>query len=348
MGGFRDFLRRLGSASPDKPTPSTTLAKASGVTSRPQDDWLRIDELNFLGRLIRSGNQRWMVANGQIHNPKARNWSSDDETGAVLLFHDGKMACRLDGLSRPETVAISDAGIFAVYEWGPSTEFLGSKCRLRVFDANGSPLNEWRPGAAIGDIALSPDGNYLAFYTAEAPRESHHREDGSSVFLVNLQDLTTLWKRPMPNAYLKAIEFNVCARHVVMYDKADNALRYTYEGEFLDVEIVEQARVKHAIDNDRGYALLDMARSRLASIPIASLSTHDALEIEGLLKRALGKEMSEFTRAGAHRILGELAEHRGDSAAALAEYRIALNLNPKIGLKKKVHALETSKDSFTT
>jgi hypothetical protein len=348
MFGFRDFWRRLGIASPDKPAPSTTPAKASGVTPRPQDDWLRIDELNFFGRWVRSGNQRWMVANGQIHNPKARTWSTDDETGAVLLFHDGRMACRLDGLSRPETVAVSDAGIFAVYEWGPSTEFLGPKCRLRVFDATGSPLHECRPGAAVGYIALSAEGRYLAFNTWGAPRESQHREDGGRIFLVDLQDSTILWRQPTPSARLKAVAFDECARHVVVHDEAANILRYTYEGEFLDAEAAEQARVQYALDDKRGYALLDVARSRLASTPLASLSATDAREIEELLRRAVEKEISEFTQAGARRTLGELAERRGDSAAALAEYRIALDLNPKIGLKKKVQALEADVDSSAT
>jgi hypothetical protein len=51
-------------------------------------------------------------------------------------------------------------------------------------------------------------------------------------------------------------------------------------------------------------------------------------------------EMTPFFVAQAERALGELADNAGDRTAALRHYRAALDANPKVGVKKRVVALE--------
>jgi hypothetical protein len=50
--------------------------------------------------------------------------------------------------------------------------------------------------------------------------------------------------------------------------------------------------------------------------------------------------MTPFYVAQTERALGELAEAAGERAAALAHYRNAIDANPKIGVKKRIIALE--------
>jgi hypothetical protein len=50
--------------------------------------------------------------------------------------------------------------------------------------------------------------------------------------------------------------------------------------------------------------------------------------------------MTPFYVAQTERALGELAEAAGERAAALAHYRAAIDANPKIGVKKRIIALE--------
>jgi tetratricopeptide (TPR) repeat protein len=47
-----------------------------------------------------------------------------------------------------------------------------------------------------------------------------------------------------------------------------------------------------------------------------------------------------FSQAGALRALGELAEGRSDAEAAIALYRAALAEDPKVGVRKRLGALE--------
>ena len=51
-------------------------------------------------------------------------------------------------------------------------------------------------------------------------------------------------------------------------------------------------------------------------------------------------ELSEFSRAGALRALGELAEQREDVAAAIEHYRAAIAADPKVGVSKRLGRLE--------
>jgi tetratricopeptide (TPR) repeat protein len=60
-------------------------------------------------------------------------------------------------------------------------------------------------------------------------------------------------------------------------------------------------------------------------------------------ERAVGSTdgaLSESSRAGAHRALGELADVSGDIAEAIRLYRTSLELDPKIGVRKRLRALE--------
>jgi tetratricopeptide (TPR) repeat protein len=63
---------------------------------------------------------------------------------------------------------------------------------------------------------------------------------------------------------------------------------------------------------------------------------------ESLTKSLSGDHgsMTPFFVAQAERALGELADAAGDRAAALRHYRAALDANPKVGVKKRVVALE--------
>jgi tetratricopeptide (TPR) repeat protein len=64
-------------------------------------------------------------------------------------------------------------------------------------------------------------------------------------------------------------------------------------------------------------------------------------------ERAIGSTdapLSAPSRAGALRALGELADIRDDIAAAVTLYRQAVELDPRIGVMKRLRALERVRD----
>ncbi len=183
----------------------------------PASDWLGLDEIGFLGRWVLSANRRWLLAHGSVRGRDPTQWSSDLPVGAALLFDHGVEAMRLTGLVRPETVAVSEAGVFAVYEWGRSDDFLGPACQLRAFTAQGRQLLKLQPGAVVDHPALSPNGRYLVFHTLAAPAESPRKSDGASLFALDLAGPLLLWQAPVPVRWPTGITFSPDGRTVLVH-----------------------------------------------------------------------------------------------------------------------------------
>lgn len=341
MGQLRRFFLRKDKTNPEISRSSVPTALNGPEVVKFGEDLFEIRSLNFMGRGIRSANQRWFLAYGQIHDPNASNWSSDDPTGALILYDHGKLVTRLDGLCRPETVAICDAGVFAVYEWGPSCEFLGPRCLLQVFTAVGERIFRHRAGAAIELPTISADGKLLAFLTLAAARGSSRPEDGESIFLIDLVSSAILWQEEVPAVWPSALAFDGAACHVLLYGQEGQVFRYTYEGEFLDKKLVADHQLKCAQTDEYGYQLLEHARTLFNADSTEHLRTETFTQITDLIRQALGKKLSPSTQASAHRLIGELLEMQGDIQSALNEYTLALDLNPKIGLKRKVQAMRS-------
>ena len=233
-------------------------------------------------------------------------------------------------------------GAFAVYELGPSTEFLGPKCRLRVWNSNGNIAFEWRPGAAIDMMFLSEDGRHLALNTDIAPQESTAPQDSNSIILVDIERSAVAWRNPVPVRNVASVSFDIATQHTLLQVEGINeSLRFSRDGDFLDAEGAERARMWAMFHDKRGYALLDLARSRIGNRSPDIIEQTEAVEIEHLVLHAVRKEMSSYQKAAAFRLLGEFAEARGDLQTAIAQYRAALGLNPKIGLKRKIQELES-------
>lgn len=329
-----------------QPRPSSSRARSTPNHLHPtqtDDGFVEIESLNFLGQKVRSDNQRWSLVYGQISDPNASSRSSDDSTGAAMLFDQGNLACRIDGLCRAEAVSLCDAGLFAVNEWGPAGEFLGPKCRLRVYTTTGEIVYQHRAGASIELPSLSSNGRLLAFHTLGAPQDSSRPADGESVFLIDVQAGSILWQADVPVVWPTKIRFDESARLVIVSGQSDDIYRYSYDGEFFDSDLVTSVDLDRAESNEYGYSLFDRAQAILAQDTETKTSPKNAAKAVELLRSALGKNMSPNTKARAHRIIGELAESQGDLQTALSEYTDALHLNPKIGLKRKVKALKSSK-----
>ncbi len=162
------------------------------------------------------------------------------------------------------------------------------------------------------------------------------------MFLIDVGSCSVLWQMSVPIIWPTVIEFDATEQQVLVRSEANDVYRYTYDGEFLDADVVARAELDSALTDDHGYQLFNRVQAILADDLPGDLSTDKAAEVTDLLRTALGKKMSPNTKASAHRIIGELAEAQGDLKAALSEYTAALELNPMIGLKRKVKALRST------
>jgi DNA-binding SARP family transcriptional activator len=83
-----------------------------------------------------------------------------------------------------------------------------------------------------------------------------------------------------------------------------------------------------------------IAEEKLSEIESGQASAAEYGEVESMLKRSVGTDISENTKAQAHRRLGEIAEKVGRPGDAIREYERALALNPKVGCKRRLAQLK--------
>jgi len=93
-------------------------------------------------------------------------------------------------------------------------------------------------------------------------------------------------------------------------------------------------------ESEYGYKLFDRAMETIRDIPIEDMTETKRDEVLHLLVEANKKQMSPNTKATAHRYIGEIFLVKGDFTGALNEFKTAVELDPKIGLKRRVIAME--------
>ena len=98
--------------------------------------------------------------------------------------------------------------------------------------------------------------------------------------------------------------------------------------------------VRVALRDGDGYALLDFAEQRLKDTAFDKMAQEEQTLVCRLLERACECRVSDNTLAKVNRHLGEIALACGEKQQAVSCFRRALQLNPKVGVKKKLQALE--------
>jgi tetratricopeptide (TPR) repeat protein len=81
-----------------------------------------------------------------------------------------------------------------------------------------------------------------------------------------------------------------------------------------------------------GYEIVDWARGQF--------DAGDIEKAQALFQQAIETKISSNTKASVYRNLGEIAEQMEDTEAAVQYYTKALELNPKVGVKKQLNTLK--------
>ena len=85
-----------------------------------------------------------------------------------------------------------------------------------------------------------------------------------------------------------------------------------------------------------GYEIVNLAKAQHAA--------GDTTKAQALFQRAIETEISLNTKATVYRRLGEIAEQMGDTGGAIQNYTQALELNPKVGVKRRLNTLKKAQE----
>jgi len=319
--------------------------QAAGVEI--SDDWITIEEPSFSGQFRRSPNSRFILAWREENSADPIGWVV--ENGGFVLI-DGEKIILRGTMRRPNDGRVANNGNFILSDWEESVFY--------AYSPSGEMLSRKEFESAADLHGISDDGRWAVtegYAKSEDPDEpdQENEEDGdienapdSLGALLQLQNGGELWLFDLEQRTLRVhfkthlrnpSQFRFDSEQQILHVSYEKRVihRYSFDGDFLDAETWEKSRADYA----NGYQLVFAAEARLGVIQDTGIEAY--AEVIKLLRRALGKGVSEFTQAKIQRHLGEIYHRCNEKVTALKHFNEALRLNPKIGVMKLAARLRT-------
>lgn len=221
----------------------------------------------------------------------------------------------LRGLNRPSEAVITNDGYSAIADWLSPTRLDGS---LLFISPVGTIVAKRTFEVNLGRLALDEDHALLFVTTA------HSDSTRARLLCYEIRTGELLWRRWAPEA---AAEVRVVpAERCILIGHPYKACGSEYTQ-------------KRSID---GKLMERWARSPYEAISLGEINRMmGKLEAaRRCFQAAADSDIAPSFRAKAYRSLGEIAETSGDEQIALLRYRQAHSLYPKIGVKRKIAALQ--------
>lgn len=240
------------------------------------------------------------------------------QNGIVRIQQPDSRTVELHNFQRPNDAVISDTGYAVIVDEFSPGQMANSLIFIRP---DGTILKEIRFSVGLGKLSIDPKGELVFLSTAASESED------AKLLCFEIQKAQARWTKPAPkpaaeivampneNCILVGRPYKSCGR--------DYLIKLTFDGRVLERW------------PDSPYQALDFGEMERKSGNVS--------EAERWFQVVIESDISSSYRAKAYRALGELAEHKGRPATALDFYKKALELSPKIGVRKKITALSKSK-----
>lgn len=302
---------------------TTTVARAS--IRLPSE----IDDLMDFGRAKHSPNKHWSVG---YWDPGPDAPLNRRRTVRLRDNTTGRIVAEINDLKRPFSVDVADTGVFGVNDAGPNSEL---SANLVIFDATGKRVYERTYKANLFGFSISPCGRYVASQTCNSDNE-----DSSILEIHDVVQQRVLASCPpiagWSSEYLFETENGELKRIFATITHLGK-FAYSPAGEFLDAKKFMTARLSKGDPWTRIRAAGELVQAD-GSIK----AVQRAYDVVDTTIFAFQPRQDARWVAGAYRLKGELLEKLDRMCEAADAYRAALKLDSKIGVKKRLAAIEKS------
>lgn len=289
---------------------------------------ISIHSLDLFGEYSISQNHNYILAWCDSYTILNNNGIEEKISGKYALLK-GKHIVLSGELQRPNDGKVANNGNFILNDWLNPNKREGI---FYAFDSIGNILIKHQFYANLYNNGISTDGRYSVCQLANSDTV-----DGRTLNLFDLEKKLRLWqlipKDSGTKSYCIDSDKNVVG---LIYD---NNSRYDYDfnGKFLD----GKRWTASLFENADGFFIHSKAKHKIKTLG-SELNEESANEIIKLLKDALnqGTERYPKEQANIHRTTGEIHEYLGHIKLAIKHYEKALNLNPKVGVKRKLIELK--------
>ncbi len=168
-------------------------------------------------------------------------------------------------------------------------------------------------------------------------------DDSCTVSFFDLKECKNLWQKRIPTGpYVYNFRIDVNKKQIIAsYFDRDNDLvvnfRYSFDGDLIDKKKWDDFR------RDKSSAFEIFFEAERKYKETRKISLKEASEIISLLNLALEKgDFDDYPRykARTFRILGEIAETFNKLDEAIKYYQQAIDIYPRVGVKKKLRDLQ--------
>jgi hypothetical protein len=296
---------------------------------------LEIPSLGFIGQHAYSPNMQflfgWQDADYRtLGSGHYRGGARSSGPGRVVMLHGEKIVWSRD-IERPNDGAVSDNGYSIVNDWRLGE---GLKGTFYAFAPDGGVLVRENFGANLFTDGIAMDGR-AAWCTTLA---SDVDEDSNKLVAFSLVQLGQKLRIPRPRLEILGIRL---IEDGVELQTETVAYRYEWSGHLINSAEAQRAEEQAIYDSGSCFELLALAERKTAGCPPRKMTTASRAWLESLLKRITEKyDAGSSVAARAERLLGEIALNCGEKQNAVAHFQNALKLDPRVGVKRLLGALE--------
>ncbi|MBF0235821.1 MAG: hypothetical protein HQK65_22725 [Desulfamplus sp.] len=246
--------------------------------------------------------------------------------GKFIVIENGKIILRGEA-ERPNDCKIANNGVFVINDWLFNSR-LNSKFYAK--DKMGKEIVAHHFSANLKANCISNDGRF-----AVAALANSKSKDSGLLALFDLEQ-GSLIKRIYPEDDAGSLLSVSSVDKTITLDYQFETFRYTFDGVFLDRDKLQQAH----IESGSVFDLLRIAEEKLKDAK--QLNEGSATEIILLLNKSLAKGLDEYPKqkAQAYRLIGQANEAIENISEAIINYDLALNIDPKIGIKRRLDTLK--------
>jgi hypothetical protein len=276
-----------------------------------------------LYEVARSPNGRWVLGWSDATPDGHRMGARGGGRGAWILLEEGQERSR-GRLERPNDGAVANDGRFVLPDWLFTDQLAG---HFYAMAPDGAVLISERLGANVGAAAISPDGRTALVETLANPGD---RTWSNLVICYDLDTRSRRWVINPPAGIVR-----------VDFEDANQAVLHLRNDRTRAVSLIDGSL--GAGTEERRTDNIWTAYAELEDEVREGLETADPEQLAAWLTRTsvLEPRFADYPnqRAKVLRIRGEVCEKLGSTTDAVAAYMAGLDLDPGLGVKRRLKAL---------
>lgn len=277
-----------------------------------------IEEITgFYGSEEYSPNKEYCVSycDGYYNNEKWKNGDIALIKGKTLLFKKK--------IQRPNDCHVSNEGIVICCDWQKSDALTGN---FLIFNTSGETIFSKKTSANLGFCAISDNSNIAVFETAGSDTE-----DSNQIFIIDVYQSKIIQKFDKQSSFNSAF---IDTENKII--KLKNFRGFIFELDFNGNQTNKEDYERQVMTNGSIHDKLYLYEQKSDDIKF-----NDEHYLELLNEALKDKDASySFGQDSIYRKIGEYFLSSGDINKTIENWEKAIQINPKIGIKRKLEAIK--------